>query len=92
MQKNKLTAVIWKYQFSSQLMMPEGAIILSAQEQAGVVMIWVQVNPDAPKTIRRFRSLATGDPFDPTGLVPIGTVLRDDGLDVAHIYEDTSSK
>lgn len=62
---------IWKYPLAitdtQNVMMPEGAEILSAQMQGDTLCLWALVNPDAPKLSslmkcwgRRMRILGSG--------------------------------
>jgi hypothetical protein len=70
------------------VMLPEGATILSAQAQEKTVTVWYEApSAEAPKTVKRqFRMVTTGNPFQRGDRdVFIGTVQL--GWFVAHIYE-----
>lgn len=58
---------IYKYELKRDLindvMMPEGAQVLSAQIQYGEIVIWAKVNTDNPKVKRVFITEPTGAPF-----------------------------
>jgi hypothetical protein len=54
---------IWKYQFEGPSMcwqMPQGAEILTAQYQGGIICLWARVDPDKSKEPRRFQIYGTG--------------------------------
>ena len=88
---------IWKYRMPdprrdgepSFIEMPEGAVVLTLQDQFQWPTIWVLVDPEAPKKPRGFRVLGTGweMPGDPGRYV--GTSQRDHGLLVWHLFEVT---
>lgn len=67
-----MNAVIWKYPldaFKPEVLMPQGAKILSVQTQQGVLCLWVLI-PDAlaAKVARVIRVIGTGHSFDNEGL------------------------
>lgn len=67
--------------------MPQGAVILSAQEQRGAICVWYLCDPSQPPTTRRIRVSGTGwDLHSPPGRF-IGTVQTDGGNLVWHIFE-----
>ena len=72
------------------LSMPADASVLSVVEQAGHVMLWAALDPDAPKVDRSFRIVGTGYPWpahiDAAGF--IGTIQARSGL-VIHVFEVT---
>ena len=51
--------------------MPQGAEILSIQEQRGAVYIWAVVDPDAPMVDRHFIVKQTGHPMQ----TPVGDFI-----------------
>lgn len=61
---------IFKYQIVKPsdriIAMPDGAVILSAQNQNDIITIWAMVNPENPKRPRVFDVVGTG------GVVPDG--------------------
>lgn len=80
--------VIWKYQLFEPrtcLMMPQGARILTMQEQAGVPTLWAAVNPTAPLEKREFATVGTGHSFNPRGMEYIATWFQ--GPFVWHLFE-----
>lgn len=84
---------IWKYLLSYPFevcMMPEGAKILTVQTQGGCPVIWAEVDPQAEKERRAFRTLPTGHVWDNDAQEDyanayVGTVQI--GALVFHIYE-----
>ena len=67
----------------------EGAEILSAQMQNGVLCIWALSNDKAPKVPVCIRIVGTGhliDDVDAAFLIPIDTVQ--DGALVWHVFEE----
>lgn len=77
--------MIWKYNAnSSVVLVPKGAIPLSAGMQNGEVCVWMLVKPEAVKVEREFRVVGTGHIFDSNGYSFIGTVQ--DGSFVWHIF------
>jgi hypothetical protein len=81
--------VIWKYPITASvvtLSLPEGARVLHVHEQNGDPCLWAAVDPNAPRTERRFHAIPTGSPIahtvavedqsDPTGYRVVGTAGR----------------
>lgn len=69
--------------------MPQGARILSVQDQRGRLCIWAQVDDSKPKVARHFQIVDTGDPrTDMHRLTFIGSVQQ--GPFVWHVFEITS--
>lgn len=60
---------IWKYQLAivdaQRVEMPEGAEILTAQFQGGVLCLWAMVDSDRPTTDRVIEIFGTGNPIPP---------------------------
>lgn len=79
---------IWKFPVvgSSAVLMPEGAVILSAGEQDGVICIWAVVNISKPKVERTIEVIGTGWRMDWSARVFIGTVQMLNGL-VFHVFD-----
>ena len=67
--------------------MPEGAVILCAQIQNGVLCLWARVWSESPLESRIFFIIGTGGPFPASNRPPkyIGTVQA--GVFVWHIFE-----
>lgn len=91
-----MTYEVWKYpvfisdEFS--LSMPIGSKLLSVQTQFGKPQLWALVNPDVPKTDRRFRLAGSGHPIDPKwsdGYV--GTWQDLGGSFVWHLFAEVES-
>ena len=84
---------IWKYTipvldiFSLEL--PQGAKILTVQEQHGNPQIWVLVNSDKTLETRIFRLVGTGHPIEieDSKLEYIGTVQVVGGSFIGHLFE-----
>ena len=84
---------IWKYTilisdvFSLEL--PQGAKILTVQEQYGKPQIWVLVNSDNPLETRIFRLVGTGHPIEieDSKLEYIGTFQVAGGSFIGHLFE-----
>ncbi len=79
---------IWKYEVSSTIEMPRGAVVLSIGSQGASPVLWALIDPkETEKTSRRFRvfmtrQLVLGD--EPMAYV--GTTTNALGL-VLHIFE-----
>lgn len=84
---------IWKYPFSITdrftLDMPEGAQILTIQNQQDTATLWALVNPQSPRVTRHFIVVGTGHPISLTWARSryLGTVQQYDGHLVWHIFE-----
>jgi len=83
--------VIYKYPVKpdASIELPQGARILSIHVQHSVPCLWALVNPVAPKEVRRFHTIPTGQPFDDSGLTYIGTFHGIEGWMVFHLFEET---
>jgi hypothetical protein len=89
-----MKSVIWKFPIPAQdnftLDLPEGPCQpLAVQLQRGEPVLWIRVSadPDARKTKRTFRVVATGQPFDDEGLLYAGTFQPSPDL-VFHLFQD----
>ena len=71
------------------LNLPEGAKILTVQEQHGGAQVWALVNPDNPTETRNFRLAGTGHPIkeSPDTLNYIGTFQLAGGNFIGHVFE-----
>jgi len=86
-----MNTVIWKYDLQIEPMfsleLPAKARILTMQMQFDKPVMWCAVDPDAPRVIRRFGLIATGNQvaFD----LPkyIGTFQLFGGATVLHLFE-----
>lgn len=69
---------IWKYPFQIddefEIEMPEGAQVLTAQVQGSTPCLWALVNPEAPKTKRKFFVYGTGHEINEEGVAYIGSI------------------
>ncbi len=88
---NMTKRTIWKYHLeitdTQNVMMPEGAEILSAQMQGDSLCLWALVNPDAPKQRREIEVLGTGNPAPDAKRRYISTTQMHGGALVWHIFE-----
>lgn len=83
---------IWKYPLSPReiqdISMPEGAEILTVQNQNENICIWAKVDPNAPKVLRTFAVYGTGwDIVTNASMEYIGTVQLSRGEFVYHVFE-----
>lgn len=85
---------IWKFVLDPhnlKLEMPLEAKILAVKEQRNQICLWVQVDTDAPKSMRYFSVFGTGHDLKFDGLALnqryIGTVMFHEGDLVFHVYE-----
>jgi len=82
---------IWKYPLAETdeqiLLMPEGAKILHVGEQRGVICVWVEVDTDAEMEHRKFYIVGTGNKFPLYHVKYLGTVIKEMGVFVWHVYE-----
>ncbi len=69
--------VIWKYHLPVQnkvtLSMPRFAVPRYVGEQDGMLILWAEVQPQAPTVDYGFRIVGTGQPFSAYGRRYIGT-------------------
>lgn len=84
---------IWKFPLdqSNQIVMPEGAQVLSVQTQNETPCLWALVNPENKRVTRIFNMIATGDPItedlEKYRYDYYGTVQLKGGLLVYHVFE-----
>lgn len=83
---------IWKYSLNpadyTDITMPLGARVLTAQVQDGVICIWAEVDPNAsPETTHRFTLCATGQQIATYPGDYVGTVQLSGGRFVFHVYD-----
>ncbi len=84
---------VYKYRLPmddyAEITFPEGAKILSVDEQNGGIFIWALVEPEAPQELRRFIFAGTGhlitEPLE--NLEHIGTFHMLDSRLIWHIFE-----
>lgn len=73
--------------------MPDGAESLSVAFQDSSLVLWAMVDPDRPKSVRRFRSVMTGELFElPAHAKFVGTAQQATGgvhlpFFVVHVFE-----
>ena len=82
---------IWKFELDTaqftEIEMPTGAEILTAQIQNEVMCLWAQVDPEAPKETRTFEVAGTGTPLSDAPRKYIGTVQTSGGRYVLHVFK-----
>ena len=83
---------IYKYTLTvtdeQRVSMPEGAVVLSVQEQHGELCFWARVDLNAPLKYRKFRVIGTGHPIpDAKHLHYLGTAQMHGGKLVWHVFE-----
>lgn len=80
--------VVYKYTLApfTVLELPQFASVLSAREQNGEIVLYVQLDRMEPKIKREFYAVPTGTEFDASNTYFIDTVMMEDGL-VYHIFE-----
>ena len=85
----RVNRVVWKYDLAllTHLQLPQRAQVLHVGSQDNDVVLWVAVDPDAPKVERAFRVVGTGHEFDPSEVASYhGTAQLANGL-VFHVLE-----
>lgn len=87
---------IWKYELTitdcQNISMPEGAEILTVQNQNGIPCLWVLVNPKNKTKLRTFEIFGTGHPILSgmgTSRKYISTFQMKNGNIVFHVFEYT---
>lgn len=83
---------IWKFPVQVKpdfvVEIPSGGEVLSVQVQYMEPVMWVMVDPDAPKEQRRFTVKGTGHHFDISDLGRfIGTFQLAEGNFIGHLFE-----
>lgn len=84
-------ARVWKFPLKitdiQNVMMPEGARVLTVQMQHGELCMWALVNPDAPKQRREIEVIGTGNPMPDAVRRYIGTAQQLGGQLIWHVFE-----
>lgn len=84
-------SVIYKYALNdvkTVLSLPQGAEVLTVNEQDRTLQLWAKVDPTQQRLERRaFVVIGTGNEFDDLGLRYVSTVLV--GPFVWHVFEAT---
>jgi hypothetical protein len=88
-----VSSTVWKYELdgvTNTLDIPKGAKPLSVAQQHNALVLWAQVDPDAPTEKRTVHVVGTGTPV-PDEVGPfIGTAVCDGGAWVFHIFDDAA--
>lgn len=88
MDTNDNKKVIYKYELTSEVLLPKGAIVLKAGLQNGVVYIWALIDPNEKTHIeRKFDVVGTGHQFEHEYLTHRYVDMVFDGPFVWHIWE-----
>ena len=82
---------IWKFAIeavsASTILIPAEAVILSVQEQHGLIRAWVLLNPEDSREPRRVLIVGTGHDIPPEAFRFINTFQMDGGNYVFHAFE-----
>jgi hypothetical protein len=80
---------IWKFavEETMQLLLPVDAMVLSIQTQFNAPQMWILLDSDLPKTLRRFIVLPTGVSVPDVPLNYCGTFQINDGALIFHVFE-----
>lgn len=82
---------IWKYPLEDTweqvMLMPEGAKIIHVGEQRGVICLWAEIDTKVPMEHRKFYTVGTGTQFPSYPVDYLGTVIKEMGIFVWHVYE-----
>lgn len=82
---------IWKYPLEitdrQNVMMPEGAQILTAHMQGETLCLWALVNSQAPKQRRDIEIIGTGNPAQEANRKYIATTQMSGGALIWHVFE-----
>lgn len=71
---------------------PKDATILTVQVQRNIPCLWVLLDPDADKVLRKIVIVGTGQEFPEEGLRYIGTFQLFEGSLVFHVFECVGSE
>lgn len=87
---------IWKFELTngeSRVKMPEAAEIIVVQSRSGKVVLYADVDTDAPAVDRPFLSVGTGEEIkdeyvlDYIGTVQVASILKSEEMLVWHVFE-----
>lgn len=90
---------VWKFpvpvnvlsaSFTTMHSIPDGAKLLHVREQGDNLVMWFEVDPEAPPLRRGFQLHGTGHPTIRPGLEYVGTGIFANGELVLHLYEAVS--
>jgi hypothetical protein len=85
-------SMIWKYVLNhgiTELSMPAGAKILTAEVQYNAICLWARIDPESPRIPRQFILFGTGHPITvpDNRLEYVNTIQMDDGSFIGHVFE-----
>ena len=82
---------VWKFKLEvtdlQQVEMPQGAQLMTVQEQGGELCLWAAVDTEAPKESRTIEIIGTGNPFHEASRRYVASVQQ--GVFVWHVFERT---
>ena len=85
---------IWKYTLDvkayNNVEMPKGAVVVYVAAQYERPTLWVLVDPHAEKEIRSFGMVATGQAWDESDSLYVGTFMLGGGTFLGHVIEPQS--
>jgi hypothetical protein len=86
---------IWKFELpkvgENAVDMPANSKLLRAGFQQDLLVLWAEVAPMEPKTVRRIYVAGTGEDFDRDDVMTHVDTAAQDGLYVWHIYDGGES-
>jgi hypothetical protein len=88
-----MSQVVYKYEIPppdsdnvSALKLPARHQLLHVGSQGWRLFVWSLVDPRSPELERRFKVVATGEPFEEWGWRHFATTLMDEGKLVWHVF------
>ena len=82
---------IYKYQLSvverQSICMPEGAEVLTVQDQNGALCLWALIDPDNSQSERIIYMVGTGHKINADKGNYVGTIQSPDGTLILHVFE-----
>ena len=83
--------VVWKYPVNirglTELNLPGGAQVLTTNLQNEQPFLWALVDLNKPLTIRHFKLVDTGEPFEANSTFYVGSIFPEGGRFVFHLFE-----
>ena len=92
---SRIVQTIYKYEVGlgdTNVQIPKGGVVLSAQEQGETICIWVQLDDSNPVEGRVFEVFGTGHPISNGERIFIGTIQLMGGLLIFHVFEKVFDK
>lgn len=88
-----MSKAVWKFTLRPiiEIEMPDGAQVLSVQEQHGELCMWALVDTSKPMVKRKFLTFGTGHILpDGKRLEFVGTALLESGAFVLNVFEESA--